>query len=95
MPKVNLLIICILLANLNSFRLFYVDKQRAIHRKRRIAERSLLLSSLAFGGVGAFLAMNIFRHKTKHLSFKIFIPLSLMLTIFALIYIIANEFIGR
>ena len=34
-----------------------------------------------FGGPGAFLGMQIFRHKTKHLQFQIFVPVFMILQI--------------
>ena len=51
------------------------DKFRAKKGKWRIPEKTLFLVAILFGGPGAFLGMQIFRHKTKHIQFKIIIPL--------------------
>ncbi|MBO5222829.1 MAG: DUF1294 domain-containing protein [Clostridia bacterium] len=61
--------------NLLTFALFGIDKQRAKQKKYRIAEKILFALSLLGGSVGALLGMQIFRHKTKRLSFLIGIPL--------------------
>ena len=57
-----------------TFVLYGVDKSKAKKGKWRIPEKTLLLFAACFGGLGAFLGMKIFRHKTKHTSFKILVP---------------------
>ena len=57
--------------NLAAFFAFGIDKARS--RKagaRRTPEATLWLLMLLGGSVGALLAMNYFRHKTKKLSFQ-------------------------
>lgn len=71
----KLLISIIFIMNLISFTIFYIDKRKAIEGKNRISENSLLLSALLLGSIGAFLSMQIFRHKTKKLKFRMLIPL--------------------
>ena len=68
-----LLILWIAWALLNGFvfLLYGLDKLKAKRGKWRIPERTLLLFTWLMGGVGALLGMRTFRHKTKHLSFKI------------------------
>ena len=64
--------------NLWAFALMGFDKRRSKIKKkgvRRIRERTLFLSALLGGGLGAFLGMWIFRHKTKHWYFVVGIPL--------------------
>lgn len=78
----------ILIMNVYTFILFYTDKQKAIKRQRRISERKLLVSSFALGGLGAWLSMGMFRHKTKHLTFKIGVPLAALLTLAAILSIL-------
>ncbi|XJS11289.1 DUF1294 domain-containing protein [Aerococcaceae bacterium WGS1372] len=82
------LFILIALLNLRSCYLFYKDKQLARAGAYRISEKKLLQSSFLLGGIGAFLAMNLFRHKTQHMTFKILIPLALVfnLVVYALIF---------
>lgn len=44
----NLLVLCA----------YGLDKSKAIRHKRRISEKALLLQTLIFGGIGAFLVEN-------------------------------------
>jgi uncharacterized membrane protein YsdA (DUF1294 family) len=50
------------------------DKKRAKKHEYRISEQTLWLVALFGGAVGATAGMQLFRHKTKHLSFKIGFP---------------------
>lgn len=61
--------------NIAIFLLYGYDKFAAKKGIRRISEKTLLLSAFLMGGTGAFFGMEIFRHKTKHISFKILVPL--------------------
>ena len=65
--------------NLVTFILYGADKAKAKKGKWRIPEKTLLLFAACFGGLGAFLGMKIFRHKTKHTSFRILVPVSMIL----------------
>ncbi len=67
------------LVNLWAFALMGFDKRRAkIRGARRIRERTLFLSALLGGGLGACLGMWCFRHKTKHWYFVVGMPLILL-----------------
>ncbi|MBQ3761870.1 MAG: DUF1294 domain-containing protein [Clostridia bacterium] len=57
------------------------DKEYAKQSARRTPEKTLLLLSACFGGIGAFAGMKLFRHKTKHLSFQIIVPVTMILQI--------------
>lgn len=74
---------CWILVNLLTFVLYGADKLRAKQANRRISERTLLLLPYLGGSMGALLGMWIFRHKTKHLKFRILVPLALILQIAA------------
>ena len=77
------LVIILIAVNLVSFLLFRVDKQRSIRKAWRIPERTLHLSCLAGGVVGAWAGVRVFRHKTQKIGFlaKLFVT-SLMATVF-------------
>ena len=62
-----------------TFVLYGADKSKAKKGKWRIPEKTLLLFAACFGGLGAFLGMKIFRHKTKHTSFKILVPVFMII----------------
>ena len=71
MPYVLFYLICV---NIVSFVLFGLDKSRAVSRQWRISEKTLLLTALIGGSLGAEAGMLCFRHKTKHARFRIGIP---------------------
>lgn len=68
-----------LIINLAAFIFYGADKRKAVRGDWRIPEKTLLLLALAGGGIGAFLDMQIFRHKTKHLQFVILVPACVIL----------------
>lgn len=68
-----------LIINLAAFIFYGADKRKAVRGDWRIPEKTLLLLALAGGGIGAFLGMQIFRHKTKHLQFVILVPACVIL----------------
>ena len=67
--------------NLIVFSLYGADKRRAKKGAWRIPERTLLTGTWLMGGVGAFAAMRVFRHKTKHLAFQISAPVGAVLSL--------------
>lgn len=78
--------------NIVAFLCYGEDKRRARlngndggHRPR-IAESTLLLLAVLGGSLGAWLGMNIFRHKTHHLKFTILLPLLLLVQIALLVF---------
>ena len=70
--------------NVLSFLLFGIDKYRAVKKKWRISERTLLIIALIGGSLGALFGMFSFHHKTQKYKFSIGIPLILILHIFLL-----------
>ena len=64
--------------NALSFLLMLIDKQKAKKNKWRIPEKTLLGICLIGGSVGGLISMHLFRHKTKHLRFRLGIPLMLI-----------------
>ncbi|MFS2008192.1 DUF1294 domain-containing protein [Duganella sp. CT11-25] len=58
-------------ASVLCFIAYAVDKSAAIHQRRRMSERSLLLLGLACGWPGGLLAQRWLRHKTVKTSFQI------------------------
>ena len=90
MNYINIAVIIFTTWNLIVFFMYGIDKSKAKRNKQRISEKTLLISAALMGGIGALLGMYIFRHKTKHLKFKIGVPLLLLVNIIgfaAFIYI--------
>ena len=82
---VTFLVICVVILNLFGFVQFGVDKAKAKKGQWRIPEQSLFLTALFGGSLGCILGMYVFRHKTKHNSFKFGMPAILLLQIAAVI----------
>ena len=82
----GLLACWLLLLNLVTFFVFGFDKFKAKYketheRARRVPEKTLFLLAALGGSAGALLGMKVWRHKTLHRSFRIGIPLILILQI--------------
>lgn len=76
MPQIPVIIACyLLLANLLAFVLYGIDKVKAKKKAYRIPERTLLWMARIGGGVGSWIGVMVFHHKTKHAKFKIVVPL--------------------
>ncbi|WP_228728174.1 DUF1294 domain-containing protein [Brevibacillus composti] len=73
------------LVNLYAAVIMAKDKRYAREGRLRIPESSLLLTAALGGAAGAWAAMMLFRHKTKHLSFTLTIPLFLIIQAYLLI----------
>ena len=74
--------------NILTFLIFAVDKLFAIKKTQTIRESTLLCLAFIGGSLGAFISMNIFRHKTKKLYFTLSIPITLFVQIVLLILFI-------
>jgi uncharacterized membrane protein YsdA (DUF1294 family) len=71
------IIVCVymLILSIILFAMMGVDKRRARKGGRnRIPEAALFRMAGLGGAVGGWIAMYVFRHKTKHTSFKVFFP---------------------
>ena len=81
-------VLYLFLMNLFCFLLMGADKGFAKRGARRIPEKVLFGVALLGGSLGGVLGMQIFRHKTKHLSFKIIFPLLLVLHIALTVFLL-------
>ena len=75
------LVLIMALWNIVTFALYGIDKRKAIKSKWRISEKSLIFCAFIMGSVGALSGMSVFRHKTRHLKFKLLLPLALIVNI--------------
>lgn len=71
--------------NLISFILMGIDKRRAREKKYRISEQTLWLWAIIGGALGGAVGMFYFRHKTKHLNFKIGFPILAVIHVYLFI----------
>lgn len=72
----------ILLINLYGIFVMYSDKNKSKKGKWRTPEKKIFAVALAFGSLGIFSGMYLFRHKTKHTKFVFGIPLILVIQIY-------------
>ena len=72
----------VLVINLYGIFAMYSDKKKSQKGKWRTPEKTLFIIAFAYGALGIFLGMQLFRHKTKHNKFTIGIPAILIVQIF-------------
>ena len=82
--------ILIYLAAVNgiAFLLCGIDKWKARRERWRIPEKTLFLWSAAGGSLAMFATMLLMRHKTKHVSFMVGIPLIMILQVALLVALV-------
>lgn len=62
----------------------FIDKQKAKSHRWRISENTLMFISILGGSIGSIIGMQLFRHKTKHVKFKLGLPIILIIQILLL-----------
>lgn len=78
-----------LAVNIIAFIVYVLDKIKAVRGDWRIPEAVLFALAAIGGGGGAFLAMQLVRHKTQHASFMILVP------VFCLLHILLWFFVWK
>ena len=86
--------IYIIVINLIGFLVMYIDKNKAKKGSYRISEKAIFITALILGGIGVYAGMYKFRHKTKHLSFTVGIPVCIVLNIISIYYILTNNILN-
>ncbi len=81
MNSLTYLIAYFALVNIIGFALMGIDKRKARKNAFRIPEATLFAMAIIGGSIGSILGMQLFRHKTKHMSFKIVMPVILVFQI--------------
>ena len=72
----------LLFINLVGIFVMYSDKKKSKRGKWRTPENNIFAIAIAYGALGIFMGMRLFRHKTKHNKFVVGIPLILIVEIF-------------
>lgn len=88
-------LIYLLIVNLVGFIIFGVDKKKAEKHAWRIPEKTLFAVAIIGGSIGTNLGMKIFRHKTKHKSFVIGMPVILLFQVFMVVLCIVQIYVRR
>lgn len=81
------LIIYLAAANIIGFAMMGIDKDRAKNKAWRISEKALFSCSILGGGIGTWLGMYVFRHKTRHWYFVVGMPLILAVQILLIVFL--------
>lgn len=86
-------VLYLIVMNLVAFALMGIDKHKAKKKQWRIPEKTLFLSAVIGGSIGAMYGMHLFRHKTKHKSFLFGMPaiLVLQLIVTVLLFLVKLE----
>lgn len=84
--------IYVLVINLFGFLAMKLDKELAKKHMWRISEKALFSFALFLGGPGVLAGMYTFRHKTKHTSFVILVPVLILCNILCIYLIITKLF---
>ena len=89
MPELPVIIGCyLLIVNILAFALYGIDKRKAKKKRFRIPERTLLWMARIGGGIGSWMGIMSFHHKTKHIKFKIVVPLWTVIWLIVLIVLL-------
>ncbi len=78
--------------NLIAFALFGIDKHKAKRHAYRIPEHTLFLTAWMGGGLGAWIGMYVFHHKTKHKQFRYGIPFLFLVWLGLCLYLAIRGF---
>ncbi|MDK2911696.1 MAG: hypothetical protein PWR29_653 [Methanolobus sp.] len=78
----TIVLLYLVAVNLIAFHLMGKDKKKAKTRGSRIPEKTLFLWAIIGGSIGSIAGMQHFRHKTRHTSFRIGMPLILILQVY-------------
>ncbi|MCR5254592.1 MAG: DUF1294 domain-containing protein [Acetatifactor sp.] len=85
---INIIIIYLICMNILGFASMGIDKEKAKRNAWRIPEKTLFLIAIMGGSIGSIAGMQVFRHKTKHMSFVIGMPLILILQVICAVAVI-------
>ena len=80
----------LVVVNAVAFCMYGIDKRKAIKKRWRIPEVTLLGIAFVGGSAGAWVGMRMFRHKTQHLKFMILVPVFFVLQVAGFVYLSLN-----
>ena len=84
--------IYVFFTNLLLFILMGLDKRKAKLNHWRISEKTLFSLALIGGSIGGILGMYTFRHKTKHLKFKLGFPIIFLFQLISIFLLLNCNF---
>ena len=90
MNAINSILLYLAGVNLTGFVIMGIDKWKAKKQAFRIPEATLFLIAIIGGSIGSLIGMYTFRHKTRHMTFVIGMPVILALQILIL-FLLCNS----
>jgi uncharacterized membrane protein YsdA (DUF1294 family) len=72
--------------NVLTFFIFGIDKYKAKKNYSRVSEKGLFLLCFIGGGIGGFVGMYTFRHKTRKWYFNLLVPISIVVGVYGWYY---------
>ncbi|WP_342598582.1 DUF1294 domain-containing protein [Psychrobacillus sp. FSL H8-0483] len=87
----EIILIFILIMSIIAFFVMGYDKSQAKKKGQRVSERTLWMLALVGGGIGAYLGMQLFRHKTKHTNFRVGFLMLLIAYIFLVFWLLKTD----
>ena len=84
--ELEIILSIVLFMSIVGFCAMGIDKVKAKKGLWRIPEKTLLGIAVFGGGIGVWMGMECFHHKTKHWYFKYGVPVICLLEIVALLY---------
>ena len=83
-----LLLVYLIIVNAAGFVLMLVDKYKAKKNLWRIPEATLMGTAVMGGSLGILFGMYTVRHKTKHVKFRVGVPVILAAQLWLLNYLL-------
>jgi uncharacterized membrane protein YsdA (DUF1294 family) len=80
------ILIYLVVMNVIGFAIMGIDKSKAKRGAWRIPEKTLFLVAILGGSIGSILGMKQFRHKTKHKTFTIGMPVIFIVQVIIVVY---------
>ncbi|MGN7388283.1 DUF1294 domain-containing protein [Sporosarcina sp. SAFN-015] len=90
----SMMITWIIFISIWSFIMMGYDKKQSKKRARRVPEKTLWLFAIVGGGIGSYLGMMVFSHKTRHTEFRIGFLLLALIYIGVIIYLLGIDPFG-
>lgn len=84
-------IVAYVVLNIVTFIVYRLDKKRAERERQRLPEWHLLLLAFIGGALGAVLAQQIFRHKTKKQPFRALLICAVIINIAMAAWVLSPE----
>jgi uncharacterized membrane protein YsdA (DUF1294 family) len=89
----GIVILYLLVMSLWLFLLMGYDKRRSRREAWRVKEKTLWVVAMFGGAVGGWIGMSMFRHKTKHRSFRFGFPALAVLHFTVAVYVAVRFYV--